>query len=138
MRLIMLAFHFVGLAMGVGTSFAFLFLGRAASKLEREEAKMFYTNALILTKMGYIGITLLVLTGLYLVQPYLAHITNYPYLIAKLSLVVVLIVLIIINGINAQKFKKGDASRIKIMKPIGTISLLLVLVIISLAVLNFK
>ena len=124
--------------MGVGTSFAYLFIGRAASKMEKEDAKKFMLNSLVLTRMGHIGITLLVLSGLYLATPYFAHILDYPLFIAKLSLVLILIILITVNSINARKFKNGDVTKAKVMRMIGTISFFVALAIITLAVLNFK
>jgi len=39
MREAMLIIHFLGLAMGLGTSFAIMFLGIAGSKMDKEEGK---------------------------------------------------------------------------------------------------
>ena len=55
MREVMLIIHFIGLAMGAGTAFGFLFLGIASSKFEKKEGEKFMVNALFLGKMGQIG-----------------------------------------------------------------------------------
>ena len=46
MREVMLIVHFIGLAMGLGTSFGFVFLGIAASKLQKEDTKKFMLTRL--------------------------------------------------------------------------------------------
>ena len=61
-------FHFIGLVMGLGTSFGFMFLGMAAAKLPEEERPKFMVNALGLSRMGHIGLTLLVISGLFLMD----------------------------------------------------------------------
>jgi len=52
MRTAMLMIHLLGLAMGVGTSFAFMFLGIAESKMEKEERMKFALNSFALSRMG--------------------------------------------------------------------------------------
>lgn len=139
MREIMLFFHFTGLAMGIGTSFAYMFLGIASSKMEPKEAQKFILNAMSLSKMGYIGLGLLIFSGLYLITPYWKVITDYPLLIAKLALVLVLITLIAILGSIAQKAKKGNPEiYLKKIKILGRFSLLTGISIIILAIYNFK
>jgi len=44
MREAMLVVHLLGLVMGLGTSFAFMFLGKAGLKMEKEEGKKFVLN----------------------------------------------------------------------------------------------
>ena len=60
MREAMLIVHLLGLVMGLGNSFAFMFLGIAGSKMEKEEGKTFALNTrpLLITKL----ILVLVLT----------------------------------------------------------------------------
>ena len=57
MRDIMLIIHFIGLAMGLGTSLAFMFLGIASSKMEKKDAEQFTLKTLVLSRMGHIGLT---------------------------------------------------------------------------------
>lgn len=134
MRDIMLIIHFIGLAMGLGASFANLFLGMAASKMPPEEARSFALKTMELRKMGYIGISLLVLSGLYLMSPYWRILPTTPLLIAKLLLVIVLVVLISFMSKAGDKFKAGDITQMKLLKPLGRIGLIITLVIVILAV----
>jgi uncharacterized membrane protein len=57
-------FHFIGLALGVGTSFAMLTLGASTRELSPEERAKFMLRAGALSKNGSIGLALLILTGL--------------------------------------------------------------------------
>ena len=66
MREAMLIVHLLGLVMGLGNSFAFMFLGIAGSKMEKEEGKKFALNTFAISTMGHIGITMLIISGLYL------------------------------------------------------------------------
>ncbi|MDF3071562.1 MAG: hypothetical protein K0R38_7163 [Polyangiaceae bacterium] len=56
--------HFVGLALGVGTSFAVLALGAASRDLAPEERTKFLLRAAVLRKNGSYGLALLLLTGI--------------------------------------------------------------------------
>jgi uncharacterized membrane protein len=56
--------HFIGLALGVGTSFAMLTLGAATRELTPEERSKFMLRASALRKNGSYGLGLLILTGL--------------------------------------------------------------------------
>lgn len=135
----MLIVHFIGLSMGLGTSFAFMFLGIASSKMEKEEAVKFMLKASSISTMGQIGLVLLILSGGYMITPYLPHLTEYPLLIAKLVLVVVLAALLGIISSNMRKAKKGNPETyLKKIAPLGRIALLTSLAIVVLAVLNFQ
>jgi len=138
MREFMLIIHLVGLAMGIGTSFAFMFLGMAASKMEKGEALKFTLNSFSVSHMGHIGITLLILSGIYLIIPYWPNLSKYPLLIVKLVLVVVLVVLISIISFYARKAKTGDTEKyLKKVRSLGPFSLFTSVVIVILAVLSF-
>jgi len=138
MRDVMLIVHFIGLAMGLGTSLAFLFLGMASAKMEKSDAQKFMLNAFALTKMGQIGLVLLVVSGGYLMTPYWSTLSSQPMLIAKLVLVVVLAAFIGIISATARKAKKGDTEKhLKRIKPLGKLALLTALVIVVIAVYIF-
>ena len=66
----MLIIHFIGLAMGLGTSFAHAFLGKTISKLEQSEAAKFRSQIMVLSQMGYTGALFLIVSGIYLLVPY--------------------------------------------------------------------
>ena len=138
MRDVMLIVHFIGLAMGLGTSIAFMFLGIASSKMEEKEAQKFRLNTFALTKMGNIGIALLIISGGYLMTPYWTILFATPLLIAKLVLVLALAAFIGIIGSFAKKAKKGDAEKfLKKIEPLGKLALLTALTIVVLAVFIF-
>ncbi|MCB0737863.1 MAG: hypothetical protein KDC92_10150 [Bacteroidetes bacterium] len=138
-REIMLIIHFIGLAMGVGTSFAFMFLGIASSKMPIEERTPFMLRALFIGNMGHIGLGLSILTGLHLMSPFWSSLADRPLLLAKLILVVILSALIGIIASNARKAKKRNAEmHLAKIKTIGQFSFLTGLAIVVLAVMSFK
>lgn len=134
MRDIMLILHFLGLTMGLGTGFAHAFLGAASAKLSPEEGSKFRLNTLALGMMGHIGITLLLISGFYMITPYWKVIGDMPLLIAKLALVLILIILISMIGIQTKKAKLGDISAMNKMKQMGKMTLLVGIAIVVLAV----
>lgn len=134
----MLIIHFIGLAMGLGTSIGFMFLGIAASKMKKEEAQKFGLNTYALSKMGQIGLVLLVISGLYLMTPFWKTLPEMPLLIIKLALVVVLIILITVMAFAMRKAKKGNLEvQLKTIPTLGRIAMLTVLMILTLAVFIF-
>lgn len=139
MKETMLILHFIGLAMGLGTSFGFMFLGIASSKMEPAEGKKFMLNSFALSRMGQIGLTILVISGIFLMAPYWQTLSARPMLIAKLVLVLALGAFIGINSATAKKAKQGDAEKhFKKMATMGRLALLTALTIVILAVLIFN
>lgn len=131
----MLILHFVGLVMGLGTSFAHAFLGGATSKMKPEEVIKFRMHSLVLSRMGHIGIALLLISGFYLITPFWKVLPSMPLLIIKLALVAVLILLIILISIAARKAKTGNAViQLKRMESLGKMTLLVGIAILVLAV----
>ncbi len=138
MRDVMLIIHFIGLAMGLGTSLAFMFLGIASSKMEKSEAIQFTIRSFPLSKMGHIGLTLLVVSGIYLMTPFWGGLSEMPLLITKLVLVVILGGLIGMISGHARKAQAGNAeTHLQKIAPLGKVSLLVSLAIVVLAVLIF-
>lgn len=139
MREVLLVIHFLGLAMGLGTSFANMFLGIAGSKMEATEARKFRLNTLALSKMGQVGLVLLVVSGIFLMTPYWSILPSSPLLIAKLALVVVLVSLVTVISLAGAKAKTGDAdAQFKKIQPIGKMTLMVALLIVILAVAFFQ
>lgn len=134
MKVLMLILHFIGLTMGLGTGFANAFLGIVASRMSADEATKFRLRLLVLSKMGYIGIALLVISGLYMITPYWKVLSSMPLLVGKLVLVVILILLIALIGIAGKKAKAGDAElHFKKMERLGKLALLTGVMIVVLA-----
>lgn len=138
MREIMLAAHFIGLVMGLGTSFAHLFLSMVVPKMDPNEAIKFRLHTLVLSRMGHIGISLLIISGFYLITPYWNSLSSSPLLIAKLVLVSLLVILIILIELSAKKAKQGNAAvALEKMAPLGKATLVIGVAIVLLAVYIF-
>lgn len=131
----MLMLHFIGLAMGLGTSFTHAFLGKAISKMDSIEAKKFRVQINALSQMGSIGTVLLLVSGIYLLIPYWPSLTSFPFLILKLVLFIILVILILLINRAANKNYKNDTknslNRIELK---GKLTLVISVVIIILAV----
>lgn len=135
MREIMLILHFIGLVMGLGTSFAHAFLSIVTSKMTEDESTTFRLQSLVLSKMGNIGIVLLVVSGLYLITPYWKTLPSNPLLILKLALVAILIILIALINWRAKKARIGDPIfHLERMEKMGKLTLLIGLAIVVIAV----
>ena len=90
---IILFLHFIGLALGVGTSFAMLTLGAASRELQPEERMKFMMRVSALRKNGSYGLALLILTGLAMFimrGPSAVFAWGGPAFHLKLTLVVIL------------------------------------------------
>ena len=135
---VMLIIHFIGLAMGVGTGFAFMFLGMAGSKMEKAEAQRFQLNTLTLSRMGHIGLTLMIVSGVLLMPPYWKVLFDSPLLITKLVLVLILTALVLMVHASGQKARKGEPeNHLKAIDLLGKIVLLISVATLVLAVYIF-
>lgn len=138
MKDIMLIIHFLGIAMGVGTSFAYLFLGIASSKMSKEEGQKFILNSSSLSMMGHIGLGLLFLSGGALMTPYWKALGTMPLLATKLVLFLVLGALLGIISSATRKAKAGDTdAQLKKVSNLGKITFIISITIVVLAVLTF-
>jgi len=138
MRTAMLIIHFLGLAMGLGASFGFLFLGMAGAKMEKKEGQKFTLQAFAMGRMGHIGLTLLIISGLYLITPYWKTLGSRPLLVAKLALVLTFILTVVLNSIYVKRAKReASEANLRKVKFMGRISLLIAMTIVVLAVLIF-
>jgi uncharacterized membrane protein len=138
MRDFMLIVHFLGLAMGLGTSFAFLFLGRTRSKMDKEEGVKFAMNTNVLSTMGHIGLTMLIISGLYLMTPFWQTLSARPLLITKLIFVLILTISVILAAVYFKRAKKGNTgANLKKVAFLGKVALFSAIGIVLLAVLNF-
>lgn len=138
MREPMLILHFLGLSMGLGTTLAHAFLGMAVAKMTPEEATKFRMHSMVLSRMGHIGITLLLISGGYLITPYWSVLTSMPLLIVKLSLVFILILLIIGISVATRKARAGNTeAHLKKMETMGKLTLFISIAIVMIAVYIF-
>lgn len=135
----MLIVHFVGLAMGLGTGFAQMFLGLSGSKLPSGEAVKFHLNTQVLGRMGHIGYTLLVVSGILLMGPYWPMLPSSPMLIAKLALVLLLGALMgIITSRGKKALKDETGEQFDKISPLNRLALLTGVITVILAVYIFR
>lgn len=135
MKDVLLIIHFIGLAMGIGTGFAHAFLGSVAARMESKEATKFRLHSLVLTKMGNVGLTLLVISGLSLMTPYWETLPSSPLLIVKLSLVILLVIVItMLNVLGKRAQQSNPEEQFKKMQTLGKITMVLSLSIVIVAV----
>lgn len=134
--------HFVGLALGVGTSFATLTLGAAARDLSPEERTRFMLRAGALRKNGSYGLGLLILTGLAMfILRGPAEVMRWggAAFHLKLTLVVVLIGLFGYMQVILKKVRLAGGGPLMAKLPrLGLVMLLLSVSIIAAAVAAFK
>ena len=135
----MLILHLIGLAMGLGTSFAHAFLANTLSKLEPREAAKFRTHSKGLSQMGTVGTVLLLVSGIYLLIPFWPVITTLPLLILKLVLFVILVVLIFfINQGARNNYHNQDEGNLKRIELMGKFAMVIGVTIVILAVNVFE
>ena len=142
MYLFLLITHFIGLAMGVGTGFAAMALGRASRDLAPAERGQFMMRASAIRINGSVGLLLLLLSGLGMlfyrgVRETMAWGGGAFH--GKLTLIVVLIGLFGYMQVLQKKVRlaQGGPAMAKIPK-IAFVMLLLNVLIIVCAVIAFK
>lgn len=134
----MLFLHFVGLILGMGAGFANLFIAASNKNLSKEELPVFMLKLRALGYMGLTGIILLILSGGYLATPYWSKISNMPYFIAKLSLVVVLLVLVILIDVRWRRaIRNGGGADLQALPKLGRLAFPVGILILLFAVLQF-
>jgi uncharacterized membrane protein len=136
-----LIIHFIGLALGVGASFAALTLGLATRSMPPAERGEFMRRASILGKNGSLGLLLLIISGLGImigrgVDVVMAW--GGPMFHIKLTLVVILIGLVGYLQVLMRKARSSDGAAAAARMPIvSRIVLLLGISIVVFAVLAF-
>jgi hypothetical protein len=134
--------HFIGLALGVGTSFAMLSLGAAARDLGPEERTKFMLRVGALRKNGSYGLGLLILSGLaifILRGPAEVFRWGGGAFHLKLTLVVILIGFFGYAQVIAKKARLAGGGPLMAKLPkLGMIMLGLSVAIIAAAVAAFK
>lgn len=139
MREFLLILHFLGLALGLGTNFALFYLRITRSKMNSEEAKKDALRSLALGLLGNIGVILLIGSGAIMMNPYWSSLMESHILLAKLSLVVILIILMVFINLNSMKAKKEQGGQgLIVTAKLGKISLPLVISIMVLAIVFFQ
>lgn len=137
----LLIIHFLGLALGVGTSFAMMRLGMATKHLSPEERAAFFRHAMSLSKNGSLGLTLLIASGLGILFTRgfsTVFVAGGPLFHIKLTLVLVLSGLLGYSQVLIKRIReKQDPAAQATMAKLGPAMLLTGLSIVVCAVLAF-
>lgn len=138
----LLFLHFLGLALGVGSSFAMLQLGAAARDLSQEERVKFMLRASAVVKNGGIGLGLLILSGLgMLFVRGVGEVMAWggPAFHAKLTLIVIFIGLFgYVQTVLKKAREAGGGPLMARLPKLGAALLVLGLLIMVTAVIAFK
>jgi hypothetical protein len=133
--------HFIGLAMGVGTSFAMMRLGLATKELAPAERAQFFRRVMGVAKNGSIGLGLLIASGLCMLFTRGAGTVFASGGVAfhvKLTLVLVLCGLLGFSQVKLKRFReKEDVGALAAAAKLGPLMLATGLGIVICAVLAF-
>jgi uncharacterized membrane protein len=137
----LLIIHFLGLALGLGTSFAMLRLGLALKHLAPAERAGVMKHALSLSKNGSLGLALLILSGLALLFTRGAatvFASGGGAFHAKLTLVVLLSAAVGYSQVLVKRMReKQDQAAMGTMAKLGPVMLLLSVGAVICAVIAF-
>ena len=140
--LVLLMLHFVGLALGVGASFAMFTLRRASAELEPPERIKFMLRALSVSKNGSYGLLLLLLSGLgmfFMRGPGAIMAAGGPAFHAKLTFVVILCGLVGYSQALGKRLRvAGGGPAASTLPKVSTAILLVGIAIIVCAVIAFQ
>jgi hypothetical protein len=141
MQDLFLIIHFIGLAMGVGTSFAMLRIGIAAKELAPPERVQLFRQVMSISKNGSVGLGLLIVSGLcMLFTRGVATVFGSGGMAfhIKLTLVLVLAGLLGVSQVRIKRFReKQDAESLANVAKLGPPMMLTGLGIVVAAVLAF-
>ena len=141
-HVVLLMIHFIGLALGVGASFALFTLRKASASLEPAERSKFMLRAAVVSKNGSYGLLLLLLSGLamfFLGGPRAVMAAGGPAFHAKLTLVVVLCGVVGYSQALGKRARlAGGGPLMAKLGTLGTVSLALSVAIVVCAVIAFQ
>lgn len=134
----LLIVHFIALAMGVGTGFAILRIGRANRNLEPAEKGALFQKISVLRLNAYTGLALLILSGLGMLalRPGLFSAAG-GWFHAKLLLVVLMVVVVGLAHVLTLTARRAGGPPPAILPKLGNFNFTLGLLVVVLAVLAF-
>lgn len=138
---LLLILHFLGLALGVGSSFALLVLGITSKDLAPAERLAFAKRTFVLSKNGALGLVLLILSGIgFLLTRGVSEVFSWggPAFHAKLTLVVLLCGCLGYSQVLMKRIRTGtEPGAAGRLPTIGRVMLFLNVSIVICAVLAF-
>jgi uncharacterized membrane protein len=139
---VILFLHFIGLALGVGTSFATVTLGASARDMSSEERAKFMLRASVLRKNGSYGLLLLILSGIGLLVvrgPQAVFAWGGAAFHLKLTLVVILVGLFGYMQVVGKKVREAGGGPLMARLPKLSLAMLVLSVaIVAAAVAAFQ
>lgn len=136
---ILLFLHFFGLSIGAGTGFYLLALSRHAThNMELAEARTLMPGiSAAISKVGSIGLILLILSGVMLGLVQGGSILTDYFILKMLFVVLIVVFVIAMNRLAANVRHKADVNALQWMKKIGPLGPVLGSLTILSAVLSF-
>ena len=137
---ILLMLHFVGLAMGLAVGFANMAMVAVMSKAAPAERAILGRFPLVMSKVGKIGLALLLVTGVAMVYTRWAGFSSIVFWTFHVKLTAVVLLVIVVGYISMleRKLKKGDQTAMLKIQKAGPVAFALVLVAVIFAVLTFN
>lgn len=138
MRDALLLAHFTGLIIGAGSGFAIFVIGYLATNFKVEYKREVLIILFPLRYISYIGLALLIISGGFLVNPFLPNLELMPWLITKLIFVAVIAVLSIFGMYQMRRVRlHQDSDAFTLLGYAGKISFASSLVVVACAVYSF-
>ena len=138
MRDLILFLHFSGIVIGAGAGFSLFIIGFLAAHWDAAYRATVAQSLFPLRYVSYAGLTLLVLSGGVLIAPYGPMIHTMPWLMAKLTCVLLLVLLSGSGAYQMRRARLGQAAdALKKLSLIGRASVVLSLGIVLCAVMSF-
>ncbi len=138
MRDILLLIHFIGLVVGAGSGFALFVIGFLSKQFPEQARVQVLLTLFPLRYLSYLGLFLLLVSGVPLLMPYGSAIHQMPLVMLKLTAVLIILLLSIYGTVQMQLAKQGNLGvYLKRLKLAGQLSFLFSLIAIVCAVYSF-
>ncbi|MEJ2045554.1 MAG: hypothetical protein P8X74_15450 [Reinekea sp.] len=108
MRDMLLLTHFTGLVFGAGAGFSIFVIGFLSKKFPPESREAVLVSLFPLRYISYVGLLLLVVSGVQMAMPYYINLRNMPLFSIKI-LSVSLILLISLYGVRQMQLAKNNS-----------------------------
>ncbi len=139
MRSTMLIFHFLGLALSLGSMITFLVMRRSCSKVTNSESEHLLRNTKSVLRLSHIGLGVMFISGGALMTPYWANLAHMPFLHIKFTIFVLWYATLLALSIYTRKARKSE---LKLCNPrigfLSYVSILLGIIAISMGVMQFQ
>lgn len=135
----MLIFHFLGLALSLGSMITFLVMRRSCSKITHSESEQLLQNTKSVLRLTHIGLGIMFISGGALMTQYWAKFANMPFLHIKFTLFILWYATLVVLSRYTRKARKSE---LKLCNPrigfLSYISILFGVLAISMGVMQFQ